>query len=644
VLACAARLAVLLRALALLAATASALTLFVIELRVKAPVALLSENHLSARNRNLAVLQMLAAAAAVAVLGGLLAWRARTTAPAKLAWLSHLAAPLLLLPFLPALLTEGYADLPTLVAAFALFLLVLERLLRLSAVAWDERPRMPTPRWLVRPALVARAALTRLSTPAAFMRRHLPLLLVLTGVVFYAFYMSRYTLYQHRKFGTMGYDLGQYDAMIYSTLRGLPMRCAPLGLEEPWSNLRGHADFGILLVLPFYALRPGSETILIFQASVLALGALPLFLFARRWLPQGWAAVIAGAYLCYPPLHGANFYDFHLQPVAAVLVLWAIYFLEVRRWAAYWAFFVLALICREDISIGLCVLGLFLVLSGYRPRAGALTAAIAGTYFVLMRFVIMPHFGSWWFSDMYKGLYPVDDSSFRGVVRTLISNPAYVLKSLLTADKLRYALQVLAPLVFLPIRRVWLVPSLFGGVASTVLTTGYAPTIDTGFQYIGHFLGYMFPAAAVALSSIGTEIGGRARRRAAGLTLVVATVLASINWGAFSPHATLHGGFGIVTKSPPADQDVKKEKDLRELVGRLPRQARLAASEGELPHVSTRLNIFSLRDGLFDADYVIYDVRGMGAGNGEAAQARGEYELVEQRDTLKLLRRATRSP
>lgn len=636
--------AVILRALFLLAATASAVTLFVIELRVKSTTAMLIANELTSRNRNLAQIQMLAVAGLVFLGGAAYAWRVRAGAGPWLRWLSHLLVPLLVLPVVPALLAPGYTDLPTLAAAFALFVLLLERLLRVHTAAWEERTQIVHPLWLARAAGAVAAGLARLRPPPAVVR-HLPLLLVLAGIAFYAFYIGKYTVYQHRKFGTMGYDLGQYDALVYSTFRGLPMRCSPLGMEATWSSMKGHADLGIAWVLPFYALRPGAETLLIFQAVVLALGALPLFLFARRWLPQGWAVVVAYAYLCYPPLHGANFYDFHLQPIGGVLVLFTVYALEARRFKLYWVFFTMALVCREDISIGLCLFGLFCLLSGYRPRTGIATAIIAGTYFVVMKFAVMPSFGTWWFSEMYRDLYPADDNSFRGVVRTLLTNPAYVLKTLLTADKLRYTLLVMAPLVFLPVRRSFLVVSVLTGGMSTILTTGYAPTLDTGFQYIGHFIGYIFPAAAVALALLANEPGGLARRRAAGLTLAVATILASVLWGAFSPRESLHGGFGMVEKSPPSAEHLKKARELAALAAKVPHDARLAATEAEVPHLSTRLHIFSLRDGLFDADYLLYDyVSGYGRETAEAAQARGEYELVEERLPLRLLRKVKAPP
>ena len=59
---------------------------------------------------------------------------------------------------------------------------------------------------------------------------------------------------------------------------------------------------------------------------------------------------------------------------------------------------------REDISIGLAVIALFFVLSGYRPRLGLLMLGIAILYFVALRFYFMPKAGKWWFARMYKTL------------------------------------------------------------------------------------------------------------------------------------------------------------------------------------------------------------------------------------------------
>ena len=65
----------------------------------------------------------------------------------------------------------------------------------------------------------------------------------------------------------------------------------------------------------------------------------------------------------------------------------------------------------------------------------------------------MPSFGAWGFQDAYKDLLPQGARNFGGIIATMISNPIYTIGTLLTAEKLRYALQILLPVALLPVRR-----------------------------------------------------------------------------------------------------------------------------------------------------------------------------------------------
>jgi hypothetical protein len=252
-------------------------------------------------------------------------------------------------------------------------------------------------------------------------------------------------------------------------------------------------------------------------------------------------------------------------------------------------------------------LGVFLAFSGYRVIPGVVLAISSAVYFVLMRFVIMPSFGTWFFQDLYfKDLVPEGANSFGGVIATMISNPAYVATTMLSGEKLRYLLQLLVPLAFLPLRRAWLVVALVPGSLFTLLTTRYAPTIDIGFQYSAHHYAYLFPAVAVALGQMRGE--GKAldvvRVRAGLAALVVGTALTTFHWGAIPPRETIHGGFFDLPMTAPTEADRQKHRDLQELHKLVPRSAKLAVSEQEMTHIS-RLNMFSLRDHL-DADYLLY--------------------------------------
>lgn len=607
-----------LRALALLATTAASLAMFARSLHGAGLEAFVRSNTLPFPDRIKLVVTM-AGAAFIAVLAGCAYARLRGVPELRL--LSHRLAPLAALGLAPPLCTpSAFPDALTAALAIGAVVLLAERLFRLSFAADG----------------LELGSLARFIPAAA--RRWGPVSLVVAGAAGYAVYMSIHTLWMHGRFQTYGYDLGQYENIFWSTLHGHPLRDAPLGGVENWSELGYHADLSTFFFLPFYAIKPGGPALLVLQSCTLGLGAIPIYRFASRRIPRGYACVLALAYLFYAPLHGLQFYDFHMQPMASTFVLFVIDFVDAKRYWLCALAFVVAIGCREDVSIGLAILGAFLLMSGYRPRAGLVMAAVATVYFVLIRFVIMPKFGGGWFQNIYKDLMPEGAKNYGGVIATLISNPAYVFTTLLTADKLRYALQILIPVAFLPLRRSYLAVSLVHGSLLTLLSTQYPATIDIGFQYSANFIPYIFPAAALAIAALGEP----ERRRAALAGLVIGTLLCCVQWGAFPPRAHIKGGFVTMAMTRPTDTDRKRHRDLLELDALIPRDAVVAVSEQEMPHLS-HLNMRTLRDSTF-GDYFLYGVNSQGANNGERLLAMGQAVVVAQRPGLKLLRRKDLDP
>ena len=642
----------------LLGATAASLVLFVQGVAGKNEDAAVRANGYPWDVRGRLIVAMGLAALLAAACGGVVLLR---SGEARLRWLSRRLAPLAAIGLLPPLCRPAaWADALVAVLAIGGFTLLLERLLRIAFDADADLSRSaPPPRRFFRSALAAHVAramrgaghlMARLDTlvPGA-LRRRLPVAFVAACALAYAAYMSVFTLWMHGRFGTWGYDLGQMDNVFWSTLHGHPLRDAPLGLVSDWSELRNHADLSTFFFLPFYALRPGAQVLLVIQSCVLGLGAIPLYRFAARRLSAGSACLLAVAYLLYPPMHGLQFYDFHFQPIASTFVLFVIDFVDDERYLLCAIAFVVALGCREDVAIGLTILGVFLMLSGRLFRAGAAMTAVAGAYFVVMSLVIMPrlgrsNFGVWTASYIYKDLIPKGAQSISGVMATLVSSPAYVFKTLVTADKLRYALQILVPLALLPVRRGYLAVALIHGALLTLLTTGYGPTIDIGFQYVADFIPYVFPAAVLALGGMGAAPGGVTRRRAALAAVVTGTVLCGVFWGAIPPRRAFHGGFDTLPMTPPTEGDRRKDEDLRALHAMVPADAWLAVSEHEMPHLS-RLNMISLRD-TSDADYLLYAVGSGYFGSDRADRARqaGQFREVGERPGLVLLERTTPRP
>jgi uncharacterized membrane protein len=635
-----------LRALALLGTVAASFVLFVHEIGGGVLTEFVKTNRLQLPIRMRLLLAMASAFALAATAGAVYGWYWDLK---RLQRVSRRLAPAIVLGLLPPLcVPEAWPDSLNAAIAIGGVVLLTERLLRMSFEAGSEaelarvggrqdmaRAGRLAVAWA---ALVARSG--RWRPVLARTARWAPSAIVVASAVGYATYMSIYTLWMHYRFQTYGYDLGQLDNVFWSTLHGHPLRDAPLSLVQDWSELRNHADPSTFFFLPFYAIKPGGPALLVLQSCVLGLGAIPLYRFAARHVPRRYACVIALAYLLYPPLHGLQFYDFHFQPIAATFILFVIDFVDERRYVLCAIAFIVAIGCREDVPIGLAILGVFLTMSGYRPRAGILMALVAAIYFVLIRFVIMPSFGPSYHNYVYKDLMPSGVQSIAGVIITIFSNPGFAFSTLLVGDKLRYALQILVPLAFLPLRRGFLVVSLIHGSMLTLLSTRYAPTIDIGFQYSANFIPYIFPAAVLALEVMGDTTRGRARRKAGIAAVALGTVLCGVFWGAIPPRKSFKGGFDVLPMdSRPTAADLQRHRDLQELHAMVPQEAWLAVSEHEMPHIS-RLNMLSLRD-TTNADYMLYGVGSgfFGSTNAERVLAAGEFEKVAERPGLVLLKR-----
>ena len=501
--------------------------------------------------------------------------------------------PLIPLAVVPTLLAYEFASRETLVylTLLAVFGLTVEWSLRgcFQVMAWPYRLR-------------------RLAWPSAW-RRHLPLILVSCGAAFYAVYFSKYTLLHHRRLGTSGFDLGIHVNWAFNALHGQPWRCPVFFGADGGHFIGNHAIFAMFFAwLPLFALKPGPEFFLVYQAIIVGAAAIPIYLFGRTQIPRGAAALFALLYLLYAPVHGPNFYDFHeLMPLPfwCFCLFWAI----ATRRNGLVALFVFVLYAhREDVAVGIAVLGLFLIITGARPRLGLVLAVVSTVWFIIIKFIIMPLLFKGWFQEIYKELQAPGHPGYGSVVQTVLINPSFFLKTLLTEVKANYFLHILVPLVFLPLRRPALALLGIPGFFFTLLTTGYAPTVSIAFHYTLHGAPYLLAGSILMLRLLSqSPRDGAVRRNAALGAMAVTMFFHSYAFGAIFQHNTFIGGFGKVEFKMTPDEE-KRYAALRKLVAMIPKDASVAADESDMPHVSARVNAYDLRFAHGDADYLLVRV------------------------------------
>lgn len=476
-------------------------------------------------------------------------------------------------------------------------------------------------------------------------RRLAPLSFVLVSAIGYASYTGYWSIEQHYRLATTSFDLGISDNLMFNAMSGHGFRSPVLFGPSGGSLLAGHATFVLYLFLPFYWLSPRAETLLIIQSVLLGFAAIPLYGFAKTQLPRWSAAFVSAAYLLYAPLHGLNFYDFHYLPTCICFLFCLFWALATNRTVLVWVFWAICVSIREDVPVGLATLGVFLVFMGYRVRTGVWMTILSVISFVLIKFVIMQMAGTWWFANLYKDLMPQGVRGYGGVVMTLLTNPAYVVSTLLTEQKLIYALHLLAPLVFLPLRRWMYLWLLFAGLFFTLLTTGYNPTVSIGFQYTSHWIPYLFATAVLAMSGMGRSRSAVVHRRAALASLLVGVVLHSLSFGAILRPTHFVGGFQKIPFHV-TEAERARYRDLRKVIAMIPPEASVAATDTENPHSSNRVTAYPFRTGSGDSEYLL--IRRFGSQNARRNAQRTidehPYGLLAHVGEFYLFKRGHESP
>lgn len=437
-----------------------------------------------------------------------------------------------------------------------------------------------------------------------FFKKHGPVIILLTCITAYTLFMSFYNLRWHYKIRTHNFDLSIDNNLIYAALEGGHMQSTVTFGDDPAKYLATHAKFGQYVILPIYALYPKPETLIVIQSLFLGLAALPLYAFSRYFVRAWPALVVALAYLCYYPMHSANFTESKYLSLSCVFLIATFWAALAGRWVWLAIFFVCATVMREDVPIGLAIGGTVLLLSGKRPVAGFIMALVSTVWFVILRFVIMDQAGDWWFPSMYKGLFAPGQTGFVSVLKTLVTNPLFVLDKILTKDKVFYLMHLLVPIAFLPARRWYLWAAFVPGAILTLLVTDYKPIFGFSFQYVMHWVPYLFMAAPIALAAMEKE-GGSAKLRGAVATVALASTVATYHYGAFAARDdSVRGGYhGIRFDFNQAERE--RYAALREAISVIPPKASVVATETIGPHVSSRRYMYAMRRGLYGAEYIL---------------------------------------
>ena len=251
--------------------------------------------------------------------------------------------------------------------------------------------------------------------------------------------LSRYDAFDFHDFDLAIYGQVMWNILhvsIYSSILGVPF-------------LGNHMDFILFLLIPIYALFQTPKTLLVIQTIFIAAGAFPLYLLAKDNLNRKFGLAFGILYLIYPALNFVNTFEFHPVAFTIPFLLFMIYWFEKKNFSLFFSFMVLAMLCKENISMAIFFFGLYVIFFTKRPLKWSLVPVTVSLFWFAITLTLMPYLnkGTIGFSFIYSHL----GRTFPEIAWNIIKHPGFVLKLFFTSQNLNFLFKLFVPLAFISI-------------------------------------------------------------------------------------------------------------------------------------------------------------------------------------------------
>lgn len=446
---------------------------------------------------------------------------------------------------------------------------------------------------------------------------HLPLALLALAVLLYALYFSYLTLLRYHAFESRALDMGNLNQTIWNTAHGDWFRITNQEVELT-NRLGYHVEPILLPIAAIYRLHPTPELLLVLQATIVALGALPIYALARRRGLNDWLALsFALAFLLNPTIQAANWLEFHPVTLAPTFLMAAFYFLIAGQTQRFVLFALLAAGCKEEIGLLVAMIGLYAWLALRRPRLGLATMALAGGWSLLAVFGIQQVAAG---GNIHWGRYAYLGETTLDKLITLMTQPDVIAAQLQRAEIGRYFFELLLPVGFVALLAPEVLLLASPSLAINLLADFTPMHQVTTLIYAAPVLPFVMLAAVMGVARVNENVKlaamGRSKasltsmsipaqarsmtafQMAAALLVLVSALIGQRLWG-YLPGGGNHLPLRVT----------EHHRRAATILAQIPPNAAVSAQDRLNPHVSGRrtLYIFPRVD---DADYVLLDVTG----------------------------------
>ncbi len=308
------------------------------------------------------------------------------------------------------------------------------------------------------------------------------LIIVLLGLLFTLF-TGLLTSFKYLLHLTPCYDFGIFTQM-FNYMKETFQPLTTCERDKLLSHFAVHFSPIYYLLLPFFYLFPSPVTLLIGQGAIIASGLIPLYLICKKYkFSNGATVLFALCYVLLPSMANGCFYYLHENKFLTAIILWLLYTLEKDKWVPTIIFTILLCAVKEDAPVYAAIIGLYFIMSRRRVSKGAGIMGFAIVYFVVVSY-FMSKYGLGTMNYRYNNFIYDNSDSLVTVIKAVILNPIYAVYESFDEEKIKFILQMLVPIAFMPLmskkpsRIILFIPFFLINIM-----TDYIYQFDINFQY-----------------------------------------------------------------------------------------------------------------------------------------------------------------
>ncbi len=302
------------------------------------------------------------------------------------------------------------------------------------------------------------------------------------GILF-ALFVGVLTSLNYKRHHAACYDFGIF-AQMFSYMKETLLPLTTCERDKLLSHFAVHFSPIYYLMLPAFYIFPTPETLLVCQGIIIASGLIPLYLICKKYgLSNNAVILFSACYVLLPSMANGCFFFLHENKFLAPLILWLAYALEKNSWILTVITAFLVLLVKEDAPVYVAIIGLYFIASRKRILKGVVIMAIAILYFYIVSY-FMSKYGLGTMNYRYDNFIYDGSGSLVTVIKAVILNPIYTIKECFDEEKIKFFLQMLVPLSFMPFmikkpsRAILLMPFILINLMSD-----YYYQHDIGYQY-----------------------------------------------------------------------------------------------------------------------------------------------------------------